>query len=818
MDTLVARMPVESGPSQKEEEILNEDVKGEADPEAEDDSEVIQEPFSTPEEASQSQLLDIAKREQERRPLDGTTVVGPGSWLAWHQEILLGAKDERVLDQSLGVNGMAASQNTSVTRPVTTDRIKGDSASPGPLGDTESSRTERDPGQQLAMLGFFQICDVEGKGFIIRRDMQRLHGELPLSLEELEKVFDTLDADGNGSLTPEEFTTGLSQFLYGQMNERHESDNENVYQSKWEESYAKADDDEDEDRQFSDLMDRLGTNKILEDESNIRQLWSQLRKDEPHLLSNFEEFLVRVFSQLQEADNEKNELECALKKKIAAYDEEIRHLYEEMEQQIKNEKEQFLLKDTERFQSRSQALEHKLISKEQELEQLVQKQKRLEGQCKELHNDKQETKVENTKLKLTNQELLQELERTSQELIVAQQQLQMLQEEASRLHEEKEMEVYRVTETLQREKSGLLKQLDFLRERNKHLRDERDIFLQKSKTNAPKASWKQRSGSIIGKYVEGKASLKSQSSEEDDVFNNLTRRRNSVGLNGYLSSESDHGTNGGMTQTKQLQRIISIEEDPLPQLLEMPAEKQYSKWTEENGNVSPEKEMDEKQIVTSLDHTPLSLREQPVGKETQSNEERIYSAPDRLFKIVFVGNSSVGKTSFLRRFCEGHFSPDTSATVGIDYSVKTVTVDNSQVALQLWDTAGQERYRSITKQFFRKADGVIVMYDITAKDTFTAVKQWLVSIEEATGENIPVLLLGNKTDNEKEREVPRGLGEHLAKDYNLTFYECSACSGHNTQESVLHLARILKEQEDKAKEKTVQLLQDSKKKSCCIRL
>uniref|UniRef100_A0A8C0J6B6 Calcium release activated channel regulator 2A n=1 Tax=Chelonoidis abingdonii TaxID=106734 RepID=A0A8C0J6B6_CHEAB len=682
---------------------------------------------------------------------------------------------------------MAASQNTSVTRPVTADRIKGDCASPGPLGDTESSRTERDPGQQLAMLGFFQICDVEGKGFITRHDMQRLYGELPLSLEELEKVFDTLDADGNGSLTPEEFTTGLSKFWNANL---QESDNENVYQSKWEESYAKAD-DEDEDRQFSDLMDRLGTNKILEDESNIRQLWSQLRKDEPRLLSSFEEFLVRVFSQLQEADNEKNELECALKKKIAAYDEEIQHLYEEMEQQIKNEKEQFLLKDTERFQSRSQALEHKLISKEQELEQLVQKQKRLEGQCKELHNDKQETKVENTKLKLTNQELLQELERTSQELIVAQQQLQMLQEEASRLHEEKEMEVYR-------------QQIDCFINHNEY------------KTNAPKANWKQRSGSIIGKYVEGKASLKSQSSEDDDVFNNLTRRRSSIGLNGYLSSESDHGTNGGMTQTKQLQRIISIEEDPLPQLLEMPAEKQYSKWTEENDNVTPEKEMDEKQIVTSLDHTPLCLREQPVGKETQSNEERIYSAPDHLFKIVFVGNSSVGKTSFLRRFCEGRFSPDTSATVGIDYSVKTVTVDNSQVALQLWDTAGQERYRSITKQFFRKADGVIVMYDITAKDTFTAVKQWLVSIEEATGENIPVLLLGNKTDNEKEREVPRGLGEHLAKDYNLIFYECSACSGHNTQESVLHLARILKEQEDKVKEKTVQLLRDSKKKSCCI--
>ncbi|XP_025064894.1 EF-hand calcium-binding domain-containing protein 4B isoform X2 [Alligator sinensis] len=626
----------------------------------------------------------------------------------------------------------------------------------------------QDPGQ-LDMLEkaheFFQTCDVEGKGFITRHDMQRLHGELPLSLEELEKVFDTLDTDGNGSLTPEEFTTGFSQFLFRQMVSRNEApgpENENDFPSKWEENFA--DESDDEDHQFSKLMAQLGARRNLEDESDVKQLWLQLRKEEPHLLSNFEEFLARVFSQLQEADNEKNELESALKKKIAAYDEEIQQLYEEMEQQIKKEKEQFLLKDTERFQSRSQDLEHKLLSKEQELEQLIQKQKRLEGQCKELHNDKQETKVENTKLKLTNKELLRDLERTSQELIIAQQQLQMLQEEASKLQEEKEVEVYRVTESLQREKSGLLKQLDFLRERNKHLKDERDMCLQKYKTSTPNANWKQRSGSVIGKYVEGKVLSKSQSIEEEDVFSNSTRRRNSVGLNGYISVESDHCT-GEMTQGKHLQRIISIEEDHLPQLLDRSLEKQLSKWTEEDENVSSEKEMDEMQLTPSSQHMPSSPRGQPVGKEMLSHEERrIPTVPDSLFKIVFVGNSSVGKTSFLRRFCEDRFFPGTSATVGIDYCVKTITVDNSQVVLQLWDTAGQERYRSITKQFFRKADGVVVMYDITAKDTFISVKQWLVSIEEAAGENIPLLLLGNKTDNEKEREVPKGLGEHLAKN------------------------------------------------------
>ncbi|NXL10696.1 EFC4B protein, partial [Mesembrinibis cayennensis] len=319
----------------------------------------------------------------------------------------------------------------------------------------------------LTVLGkaqeFFQICDLEGKGFITHQDMQRLHPELPLSLEELEKVFVTLDADGNGSLTPKEFTTGFSEFG------KHVSCIELYSYSILSTSIKKhfilttVSDDEDEELQFSNLMDRLGAKKVLDDESDVKQLWLQLRKDEPHLLSNFEEFLVRIFSQLQEADNEKNELECALKKKIAAYDEEIQHLYEEMEQQIQKEKEQFLLKDTERFQSYSQELECKLLSKEQELEQLVQKQKRLEQQCTELLSGKEETKVENTKLKLTNQELLRDLERTSHELCLAQQQLQVLQEEASRLHEEKEMEVYRVTETLQREKSGLLKQLDFFR-------------------------------------------------------------------------------------------------------------------------------------------------------------------------------------------------------------------------------------------------------------------------------------------------------------------------------------------------------------------
>uniref|UniRef100_A0A673X0C3 Calcium release activated channel regulator 2A n=1 Tax=Salmo trutta TaxID=8032 RepID=A0A673X0C3_SALTR len=650
---------------------------------------------------------------------------------------------------------------------------------------------------------FFQICDIEDKGFITHRDMQRLHGQLPLSAEELENVFDTLDSDGNGYLTLQEFSSGFSTLT---MSSSHfllsNGPPDSLYQTQWEERLMGSEDEEE--RHFCMLMESLGASNVFEDPGEVRSLWAQLRRDEPHLLSNFEEFLARVTFQIKEANQEKREMESALKRKAATHDDEIQRLYEEMEQQIKNEKDRILLQDSERFLSRSQDLEHQLSSKERELEQIFQKQRRLECQCRELHSEQHVTKVENVKLKQTNEDLAQELEHTSQELILAQEQLGLLQEQSSRLQKEREREMYQVTEGLQRERASLLKQLDLLREMNKHLRDERDTRTYQ-------------------------VSIRMHFSFEEEVGLPHSKKKSPGGVNGYsledvVDSKSTH---------RPLQRIISIEEDHLPQLLQDDYHVQLCEWSEEAEEEGEEEEHIELQMNsiyppsslptreqqpadTRESETPTSPRGQPVGKETVVNEGAA-PPPDRLFKIVLVGNSSVGKTSLLMRFCDDCFYPGTSATVGIDYSVKTITVDNSQVALQMWDTAGQERYRSITKQFFRKADGVVVMYDITDEQSFTAVRQWLTSVQEGAGEDIPIMLLGNKTDKENEREVQTRVGEKLAKDCQLIFYECSACSGQNVVDSLVHLARILKEQEDREKEKTVQLVNSSsqKKRSCC---
>uniref|UniRef100_A0A8C7JKE4 Calcium release activated channel regulator 2A n=1 Tax=Oncorhynchus kisutch TaxID=8019 RepID=A0A8C7JKE4_ONCKI len=659
---------------------------------------------------------------------------------------------------------------------------------------------------------FFQICDIEDKGFITHRDMQRLHGQLPLSAEELENVFDTLDSDGNGYLTLQEFSSGFSTPI---VKEANQGPPDSLYQTQWEERLMGSEDEEE--RHFCMLMESLGASNVFEDPGEVRSLWAQLRRDEPHLLSNFEEFLARVTFQIKEANQEKREMESALKRKAATHDDEIQRLYEEMEQQIKNEKDRILLQDSERFLSRSQDLEHQLSSKERELEQIFQKQRRLECQCRELHSEQHVTKVENVKLKQTNEDLAQELEHTSQELSLAQEQLGLLQEQSSRLHKEREREMYQVTEGLQRERASLLKQLDLLR---------REAMGYQSRAIPLCSKKKQLSANS---HLSLQLPCHPCLSSEEEVGLPHSKKKSPGGVNGYsledvVASKPPH---------IPLQRIISIEEDHLPQLLQDDYHALLCEWSEEAEEDGEEEEHIELQMNsiyppsslptreqqpadTRESETPTSPRGQPVGKETVVNEVAA-PPPDRLFKIVLVGNSSVGKTSLLMRFCDDCFYPGTSATVGIDYSVKTITVDNSQVALQMWDTAGQERYRSITKQFFRKADGVVVMYDITDEQSFTAVRQWLTSVQEGAGEDIPIMLLGNKTDKESEREVQTRVGEKLAKDCQLIFYECSACSGQNVVHSLVHLARILKEQEDREKEKTVQLVNGSshKKRSCC---
>ncbi|KAM6980725.1 ras-related protein Rab-44 [Aplochiton taeniatus] len=155
-----------------------------------------------------------------------------------------------------------------------------------------------------------------------------------------------------------------------------------------------------------------------------------------------------------------------------------------------------------------------------------------------------------------------------------------------------------------------------------------------------------------------------------------------------------------------------------------------------------------------------------------------------------VGNSNVGKTSCIKRVQNGMFSPDLSASIGIDTCMHSITVDEKRVTLQFWDTAGQERYHSITKQVFHKAHAFLLMYDITSYQSFSDVRYWAACLKEGASADVIVLLLGNKNDC-ANRQVHSDEGAILAKEYNFIFMECSVATGENVIQSMETMARML---------------------------
>ncbi|CAD6196730.1 unnamed protein product [Caenorhabditis auriculariae] len=223
--------------------------------------------------------------------------------------------------------------------------------------------------------------------------------------------------------------------------------------------------------------------------------------------------------------------------------------------------------------------------------------------------------------------------------------------------------------------------------------------------------------------------------------------------------------------------------------------------------------------ITSLaDELCAAEKREEVEEEIQQ-----FSTPDRIFKVVFVGDSAVGKTCFLHRFCHNRFKPLFNATIGVDFTVKTMRLStNRSIAMQLWDTAGQERFRSITKQYFRKADGVILMFDVTSEQSFLNVRNWIDSVKAGVDERSVMCLVGNKVDlfgSDTARSSVYRAGEKLAKEFGMPFCETSAYTGYGIENCMKEMAERLQKREDDHLEEALRLEIDPpvKKRSwCCV--
>ena len=155
---------------------------------------------------------------------------------------------------------------------------------------------------------------------------------------------------------------------------------------------------------------------------------------------------------------------------------------------------------------------------------------------------------------------------------------------------------------------------------------------------------------------------------------------------------------------------------------------------------------------------------------------------DFLFKLIIVGDTLVGKSSLLSKYVDDLFLEDIEPTIGVDFKVKTIKVKEKYIKLQIWDTAGREKFHNIIISYFRGSSGILLLYDITNKESFKNISKWIKINETSTSmENIKVLV-GNKCDLDDNRVVSEEEGKRLAKDYDMIFFEASAKTGKNINE------------------------------------
>ena len=161
---------------------------------------------------------------------------------------------------------------------------------------------------------------------------------------------------------------------------------------------------------------------------------------------------------------------------------------------------------------------------------------------------------------------------------------------------------------------------------------------------------------------------------------------------------------------------------------------------------------------------------------------------DVKYKIMVLGESKVDKTQLIKRYTKDQFGGVYLTTVGMDFQDKIIEIEDKKVRLQIWDTAGQERFRNVTKSYFQSSQGLVLVYDITDRESFEKLNFWVDNIKNNAPENAKFILVGNKCDLANERKVSYEEGENYAKNLNIKFFEASARDGTNVNELFFYLA------------------------------
>ncbi|XP_069633793.1 ras and EF-hand domain-containing protein isoform X2 [Haliaeetus albicilla] len=696
--------------------------------------------------------------------------------------------------------------------------------------DPEAAAAAAAGGDELSRLrALFLACDASGSGRIEREDFAALCAELRVRPAEAEAIFQRLDSDRDGAITFPEFARGFRG-----ATRRRPGGGEP--EGEGGEAAAAAAAAAGLEQPWRDFEVRLGDEaRYIPRQEQVSVLYQNIHIAEPRLIQPYEHVIKNFIREIKLQSTEMETLAIAVKRAQDKAAVQLSELEEEMEQRIQAVEHKVKKEEKRKAEEALNELKRQYDTEVGDLQVTIKKLKKLEEQSKNVNHreDVVELRKRIHDMLLENQKLKKDLLEAQTNIAFLQSELDSLKSEYAdqTLNTERDLEMIReYTE----DRDNLERQIEILQSANRKLHDSNDglrtaLENSFSKYNRSLRLANTSPGSTISrsspKCNGGQSPLNprydrsSHSSCVDEDYDSLALCDPMQRINYEVDSLPESCFDSGLSTLRDSNEYDSEVEYRHQRIFQRSQCMQESFGGDASDTDVPEIR-DEEAYSPDNSRTLLDWKtSQPVSRSSSIASTRKYisavtpqsdatectpkyPSSEKAYKIVLAGDAAVGKSSFLMRLCKNEFQGNTSATLGVDFQMKRLIVDGEPTVLQLWDTAGQERFRSIAKSYFRRADGVLLLYDVTCEKSFLNVREWVDMIEDATHENIPIMMVGNKADlrqavtEQGQKCVPIKCGEKLAMTYSALFCETSAKDGSNIVEAVLHLAREVRKRSD----------------------
>ncbi|XP_017324403.1 ras and EF-hand domain-containing protein [Ictalurus punctatus] len=664
-----------------------------------------------------------------------------------------------------------------------------------------------------SLRALFHACDVDNSGVIEKWEFERMCSELRVRSADVDDIFAKLDANEDGAINMDEFIGGFqtasSLASEGGMSERVNGA----------EACALA---------WEDFTSRLGEQtEFIPRIDLVSTLYQNISLTETRMIPQYEKVLLNFTREIKLQSKEMERLGLAVKRAQDQAAIQLSAMEEEMDQRIHTTERNTRVEESKKAEATLSFMKDQYEAQLSELRQKV-----LTLQMFEDQNKSTSLKEENTALKRKNNELTLQYQKLKQELLESHTNIAFLQSELDSLKSDLTDQSinFERDEALMRsfaeERENLERQIEILHLANRKLHDTNDGLRSSLENSQSKTKNQRGSGLSPASTIDRTKTMGTPYFErcckvymDDDDYGQLRiteclqnqsseslalalcdpmRRRSSCEVDSLNESCVDSGmstlrSNNGYDSVQSIARMIDFNcsgdtsDTEVPDLQDKTA-CESDRESVQNMTLNPVDTKD----VTATGKKSLSAIFHEMLKDESVMTAR---ASEKAYKIVLAGDAAVGKSSFLLRLCKNEFKGITSTTLGVDFQMKTLVVDGVPTVLQLWDTAGQERFKSIAKSYFRRADGVLLLYDVTCEKSFLNVREWVDTIEDVSQEKIPIMLVGNKTDLRQQALqdgvscISTSCGEKLARTYSSLFCETSAKDGSNIIEAVLHLAR-----------------------------